>query len=182
MSRPLIALVIVFFAHSVFAQEPKASDPKPVEQDATTEKAPATQSAPAGASVALLHVYRQRRFVGSALAPSIYVDDQQVARVGNGRRFTAKLTPGTHGIRSDDKSSSVSLDVKPGQDYYIRIDEETGAWKGHGKLTLLQVEQGKPEYALVKPVETERRIAKDMLEEDSETSPGDAKASKKSGK
>ena len=170
MSRPLIALVMVLFAHSLFAQEPKTGDLKPVEQDATTEKALATHSAPAAVSVGMLHVYRQRRFVGSALAPSIYVDDQQVARVGNGRRFTAKLTPGTHGIRSDDKSSSVSLEVKPGQDYYIRIDEEAGAWKGHGKLTLLQSEQGKPEYALVKPVESERRVAKDMLVEESETS------------
>ena len=170
MSRPLIALVMVLFAHSLFAQEPKTGDLKPVEQDSTAEKAPATHSVPAATPVALLHVYRQRRFVGSALAPSIYVDDLQVARVGNGRRFTAKLTPGTHGIRSDDKSSSVSLDMKPGQDYYIRIDEEPGALKGHGKLTLLQSEQGKPEYALVKPVEAERRLAKDMLEEDSETS------------
>jgi hypothetical protein len=170
MSRPLMALVMVFVAHSLFAQEPKTADLKSVEQDASAEKAHATNSAPAAASVGLLHVYRQRRFAGSALAPSIYVDDRQVARVGNGRRFTAKLTPGTHGIRSDDKSSFVSLDIKPDQDYYIRIDEETGAWKGHGKLTLLQAEQGKPEYALVKPVEPERRIAKDMLEDDSETS------------
>jgi hypothetical protein len=159
---------MVLFAHSLFAQESKTGELKPVEQNASIEKAPATQAAPA--SVGLIHVYRQRRFVGSALAPSIYVDDQQVARVGNGRRFTAKLTPGTHGIRSDDKSSSVSLDVKPGQDYYIRIDEEPGALKGHGKLTLLQSEQGKPEYALVKPVESERRLAKDMLVEESETS------------
>jgi hypothetical protein len=181
MSRPLIALVMVLFAHSLFAQEPKTGDLKPVEQDATAEKAPAAHSAQAGTSVGLLHVYRQRRFVGSALAPSIFVDDQQVARVGNGRRFTARLTPGTHAIRSDDKSSSISLDVKAGQDYYVRIDEEPGAWKGHGKLTLLQSEQGKPEYALVKPVEPERRIAKDMLEEESETS-ADAGASKEPAK
>jgi Protein of unknown function (DUF2846) len=171
MSRPLIALVMVLFAHSLFAQEPKTGALKPVEQSATTENATDTPLAPAGASVGLVHVYRQRRFVGSALAPSIFVDDQQVARVGNGRRFTARLMPGMHGIRSDDKSSSISLDVKPGQDYYIRIDEEPGAWKGHGKLTLLQSEQGKPEYALVKPIEPERRLAKDMLEEESETSP-----------
>jgi hypothetical protein len=126
----------------------------------------------------LLHVYRHRRYVGAALAPSIYVDDNQVARVGNGRRFTARLTPGTHSIRSDDKNSAVSLDVKPGQEYFIRIDEETGMWKGHGKLTFMQSEQGKPEYALAKPVEPERRLAKDMLEEDSEASPGAAEVNK----
>jgi hypothetical protein len=178
MPRPLIALVILLFAHPLIAQEPKTSDPKPVELVSTAAKASAASSTPAAASVGLLHVYRQRRVVGSALAPSIFVDDKQVARVGNGRRFTAKLTSGIHDIRSDDKSSAVSLDVKPGQDYYIRIDEEPGMWKGHGKLTLLQPEQGKPEYALAKPVEPERRLAKDMLEEDSETSSSAAKATK----
>jgi len=40
MSQPLIALVMVLFAHSLFAQEPKPTDLKPVEQDATAEKAP----------------------------------------------------------------------------------------------------------------------------------------------
>ena len=178
MYRHLLALILLLFAGSLFAQEPKTSDPKPVEQAAATQKASAAESTPAAASVGLLHVYRHRRYVGSALAPSIYVDDNQVARVGNGRRVTVKLTPGVHGVRSDDKSSAVSLDVKPGQEYYIRIDEETGAWKGHGKLTLLQSEQGKPEYSLAKPVESERRIAKDMLEEDSETSPGTTEPNK----
>ena len=178
MSRLLIALVILLFSHPLLAQEPKTSDAKPAEMASTTAKASAAESTPAAASVGLLHVYRHRSVVGSALAPSIFVDDKQVARVGNGRRFTAKLIPGIHGIRSDDKSSAVSLDVKPGQDYYIRIDEETGMWKGHGKMTLLQPEQGKPEYALAKPVEPERRIAKDMLEEDSETSADNAETTK----
>jgi hypothetical protein len=178
MSRPMIALVILLFTHPLLAQESKTSDSKAVELVSTSAKVSTAASTPVAANVGLLHVYRHRGVVGSALAPSIFVDDKQVARVGNGRRFTAKLTPGIHGIRSDDKSSAVSLDVKSGQDYYIRIDEETGMWKGHGKLTLLQPEQGKPEYALAKPVEPERRIAKDMLEEDSETSADNAETTK----
>jgi len=100
-----------------------------------------------------LRVYRQRRYVGSALAPSIFVDDKEVARVGNGRRVGVKLSSGTHSIRSDDKSSAITLDVKPGQQYFVRVDEATGFWKGHGKLTLLLPEQGAPEYKLQKPVE-----------------------------
>lgn len=165
MSKPLIAIAMLLFVHPLVAQEPKTNDAKPTEQQAATgDKASAADSTPAAGG--LLHVYRHRRYVGSALAPSIYIDDKQIARVGNGRRFTAKLTPGTHSVRSDDKSSAVSIDVKPGQDYYIRIDEETGMWKGHGKLTLLMAEQGKPEYALSKPVEPDRRMAKDMLLDD----------------
>jgi hypothetical protein len=88
--------------------------------------------------------------------------------VGNGRRASIKLTPGTHTIRSDDKSPAVSIDAKPGQDYFIRVDEETGFWKGHGKLTMLLPEQGRAEFQLQKPVEEDRKFAKDLIEEDTE--------------
>ena len=115
-----------------------------------------------------LRVYRARRYAGSALAPSIYVDATQVARVGSGRRVTIHLTPGQHTIRSDDKSSNISLDVKAGQDYYIRVDEEFGFWKGHGKLTLMLAEQGGPEYKLQRAIEDDRKIAREMIEEDTE--------------
>jgi len=122
------------------------------------------------ATTALLRVYRARRFVGSGLAPSIFVDDKEVVRIGNGRRATIKLTPGAHTVRSDDKSSAIALDAKSGQEYYVRVDEEPGAWKGHGKLTLLMPEQGSAEYKLQKPAEENRQIAKDMLAEDAEAS------------
>lgn len=121
-------------------------------------------------SSALLRVYRARRYVGSALAPTVYVDDKEVVRVGNGRRATIKLSPGPHSIRSDDKSSAISIEAKAGQEFYVRVDEETGFWKGHGKLTLLLPEQGSAEYKLQKPVEADRAVAKDMLAEDTSTS------------
>ena len=101
--------------------------------------------------------------MGSGLAPSIFIDDKEVVRIGNGRRATIKLSPGAHTVRSDDKSSAISLDAKPGQEFYVRVDEEPGAWKGHGKLTLLLAEQGSAEYKLQKPAEENRQLAKDML-------------------
>jgi len=110
-----------------------------------------------------LKVYRARRFTGSGLAPSIYVDEKQIVRVGNGRRCTIKLTPGEHKINSDDKSSAISLDVKAGAEYYIRVDEEPGFWKGHGKLTMLPTEQGTAEYKMQKPVEEDRIIDRELV-------------------
>ena len=122
---------------------------------------------PAGSlESAHLRVYRQHRFSGSALAPSIYVDDVQVARMGNGRRCSIRLSLGAHTIRSDDKSSAISIEAKGGQEYFVRVDEETGFWKGHGKLTMLPIEQGGPEYKLQKPVEEDRKITRDMIEAD----------------
>ena len=115
-----------------------------------------------------LKVYRQRRFVGSALAPSIWVNKVEVARVGNGRHCSIRVRPGTYEIRSDDKSSLITLDIQRGKEYYVRVDEEAGAWKGHGKLTLIMTEQGSGEYALQRPIEDDRRFAKEMLEADSE--------------
>src|ERR1700733_8551934 len=86
------------------------------QQSTAGEVSPPSASAPNQPDqFAYLHVYRQHRYVGAALAPTVTVDETKVARVGSGRRFTAKLTPGTHSIRSDDKSSAVTLDAVAGQ-------------------------------------------------------------------
>lgn len=135
----------------------------PAQQSMPMPTASSSQARTNAADVGCLRVYRQRRYAGSALAPSIFVDDIQIARVGNGRRVAIRLTPGPHTIRSDDKSSAISLDVKPGQDYFVRVDEATGFWKGHGKLTLILAEQGSAEYKLEKPLEEDRKIARDMI-------------------
>jgi hypothetical protein len=155
------ALVLsAFLALPVYGQTSPAAA-----QTATTDKGGSEQDS--AAEQVRLHVYRQRRYEGSALAPSIYVDDKQVVRVGNGRRATIRLTPGAHTVRSDDKSSAISLDAKAGQDYYVRIDEATGFWKGHGRLTLVLPEQGSAEYKLQKPIEENRIVNKEMVIPDS---------------
>lgn len=115
------------------------------------------------AKFAYVGVYRSRRYAGSALAPTIAVDGKQIVRIGNGRRCLFKITPGPHTINSDDKSSAISIDAKPGDVYFVRIDEEPGFWKGHGKLTLVASEQGSAEYKLEKNVEDDRIFAKDMI-------------------
>jgi Protein of unknown function (DUF2846) len=117
-------------------------------------------------SDAHLRVYRQRRGINSTFMPSIFVDDKQVLRIGNGTRCTIKLSPGSHSIRSDDKSSAISLDVKGGQEYFIRVDEVMGVPKSHGKLTMMSPEQGGPEYRLQKPLEEKHRLIKDMIEDE----------------
>ena len=176
MRRPRIIVTIALVFVSLTTVFGRQSDQGSTSQSSSSNQ----QSASAGTAektsapapeFARLRIYRQRRYVGSALAPSIYVDEKQVARVGNGRRCTLKLAPGPHTIKSDDKSSAISLDAKAGQEYFIRVDEAAGFWKGHGKLTMLMPDQGSAEYKLQKPIEPDRRIAKDMLEEDVEEAP-----------
>ena len=42
---------------------------------------------PQNSSKATVYVYRYKQFVGAALAPSVYCDDVQLARMENGRYF-----------------------------------------------------------------------------------------------
>jgi Protein of unknown function (DUF2846) len=163
----LLLSSLLMFSAALFAQQqdaPSTSKPAAAQSQSPAAGSPAS----AATDSAILHVYRARRYAGSALAPSIYVDDKQIARVGNGRHVCIRLSPSSHQIRSDDKSSAISLDAKAGQEYYIRIDEETGFWKGHGRLTLVLPEQGSAEYKLQKPIEEDRKVNKELILDDSD--------------
>ena len=111
-----------------------------------------TTAKPSDAKVRV-HVYRYKAFQGKALRPSIYVDEKDTARLQSGRGVILALEPGKHAFRSNDKQSQIDLDLKPGQDYYIRIDIAPGLMKGHGRLTLVQQEQGVGEYKQIKSVD-----------------------------
>jgi hypothetical protein len=96
-------------------------------------------------SKATVYVYRYKQFTGSALAPSVYCDDAQVARIENGRYFAIKLDPGMHSFRSNDAQSGVQLELAAGQEYFIRVEIALGMLKGHGRLVLTAPEQGRYE-------------------------------------
>gem|GEM_PF-2483513 len=93
----------------------------------------------------VVYVYRYKQFVGSALAPSVYCDEVQLARMENGRYFAVNVDPGQHTFRSNDKQSGIQLDIKPGQEYFIRLEIAAGFMKGHGRLILTAAEQGRYE-------------------------------------
>jgi len=123
------------------AQQPTAITP---DSDSTTGKA-------------TVYVYRYKQFTGSALAPSVYCDDVQLARMENGRYFAVKVEPGQHTFRSNDKQSGVALDVKAGQQYFIRVEIAAGFMKGHGRLLLVAPEQGHYEISSkLKPLDSDK--------------------------
>ena len=70
----------------------------------------------------------------------------------NGRYFGVRLDPGKHTCRMGDKQTGFEIDAKPGQEYYAKVSLEAGFWKGHGRLTLVQPEQGAFELKKVKPL------------------------------
>ncbi len=122
----ILALAVCFFGLAASAQEPAA----------------ASQTTDAKASKATVYVYRYKQFVGSALSPSVWCDETELARMENGRYFTVTLDPGKHTFHSNDPQSGVALDLKAGQPYFIRVEIATGLMKGHGRLTLVSTEQG----------------------------------------
>jgi len=102
----------------------------------------ATAQADGQQATATVYFYRYKQFVGGALEPSIYCDEAQLARMDNGRYFALKIDAGKHTFHSNDKQSGVELDVKPGQQYFVRMEIATGFAKGHGRLVLMSPEQG----------------------------------------
>lgn len=117
-----------------------------------------------------VRIYRPKLLPGSGFNPSIFVDGKEVFRLVNARRASVRISPGHHTVTSDDKSSMIEIDAKGGQEFYVSVQELPGGFlKGRGKLTLIANEQGRPEYKLEKPLEDEHKVAKEMIEVDSET-------------
>src|SRR5260370_31723506 len=143
--RMLGLLIFCFTGLAAIAQEPTADSQK------TTDAKP---------SKATVYVYRYKQFVGGALAPSVYCDETELARMQNGRYFTVKLDPGKHNFRSNDKQSGTELDMKAGQEYFLRVEIAAGAMKGHGRLVLMSPYQGGYELkcSKLKPLDSNKVV------------------------
>jgi hypothetical protein len=143
--RILGLLILCFTCLAGVAQEPTADSQK------TND---------AKASKATVYVYRYKQFVGGALAPSVYCDETELARMENGRYFTVKLDPGKHNFRSNDKQSGTELDMKAGQEYFLRVEIAAGVMKGHGRLVLMSPEQGGYELksSKLKPLDSNKVV------------------------
>ena len=118
-------------------------------------------------AVAHVLIYRPHQGPGGGFYPTITIDDKPIVKISNGRRCSVRITLGPHTIKSDDKSSAISIDAKGGQEFFVSVQELPGApFKGRGKLTLVAPEQGRAEYRLAKPVEEERKIDRETIEAD----------------
>ncbi len=122
---------------------------------------------------ATIYIYRYKQYAGSALEPSVYCDEAELARMDNGRYFLVKLPPGKHTFRSNDKQSGIELELKEGETYYIRVEVVAGFMKGHGRLVLTQKEQGAYEIKKLQPLGADKikDKAKVVIEEKAATKP-----------
>ena len=130
------------------------------------EPAAESQKTAAGSAKATVYVYRYKQFVGSALTPSVYCDESELAKMENGRYFSVKLDPGKHTFHSNDKQSGMELDVKAGQQYFLRVELVPGAMKGHGRLVLVPAEQGSYELIKLKPLDGKKVVNASLVSVD----------------
>src|SRR5436305_878891 len=121
---------------------------------ASAEASSAASNSPK--EMATVYIYRPSKLVGKALAPSVFCDGVELARMENGRYLTLKLTPGKHIVHMTDKQKGFEVNMGGGQEYYFRIGIEMGMWKGQGKLTLDENEKGAAEIKKIKPLESDK--------------------------
>ena len=107
-------------------------------------------------SKVVVNVYRYKQWTGSALEPPFLVDGVKLAQIDNGTWFKVKLDPGKHTFQSNDKQAGIEIDLKSGEDYYIRMEIAEGVWKGKGRLLLVPKEQGAFEIQKLKPLKKEK--------------------------
>jgi hypothetical protein len=107
-------------------------------------------------SKVVVNVYRYKAWTGSALEPPFLVDDVKLAQMDNGAWFKVRLDPGKHTFQSNDKQAGLVLDLKSGEEYYIRMEIAEGMWKGKGRLLLVPKEQGAFEIQKLKPLKKEK--------------------------
>jgi Protein of unknown function (DUF2846) len=131
------------------SQVSPAGSTSTIAQPTTASSAPRAVPAPASSeqAQATIYFYRPRRFQGSALKPSVFVDDARVGHLRNGDSIKVSVATGSHRIYSTDKGTGMELDAKGGETYYVRIDIQVGLFKGHGGVTLIDPQQGKYEVS-----------------------------------
>ena len=138
-------LFVILFSLTVVAQQsPETSTPA---------SSPAAQQSGSEPQTALV-VFREKHFEGSALKPSIYLDDQEITRLNNGSYFTLPIKPGKHTLNSSAKHEApLELDVKAGESNYVQMIIVAGTWRGAGRLVPVPADAGKTAISKLKALE-----------------------------
>jgi len=103
--------------------------------------------------MATMVVYRPREYMGAALRPTVVLGGKDLVNIGNGKVFVAALPPGSHTFEMDDKKSGTTVNLKPGDEVYLKIEIVPGFWKGGGKMTQVATQQGNYEATRLDPIE-----------------------------
>lgn len=128
----------------------------------STTQAPQSASDSNNPNSAKIYVIRQSHFVGSADNFAVYVNGQQIGRLGNGNHLlwvtppgqtVVSATPGASAIVfSHNDNSAVSFNAEKGQTYYVlfRLPPQINFTTLKAQIELLPTAQGQALLSTVK--------------------------------
>ena len=96
--------------------------------------APGAATASGGGTVIF---FREKKMLGAAIRFKVRENDVQLCKLGSGTFCTVQVPAGTHlyDVHTEAKDQ-LSLEVKPGETYYVISSISMGAFAGHPKLTV----------------------------------------------
>jgi len=104
------------------------------------------ESIPAGKG--LVYIYRSPSFKGAAVSYDVNVKDKVATHLANGGYFPYFADLGENEVwAKTEAKSSVTIDVKPGQTYYVKGGVRMGFLVGRPDLTLEPADVGAAEIA-----------------------------------
>ena len=104
---------------------------------------------PSDSDYAVIYFYRPSSFVGSAIGYKIRLDDEtMIGKVRNGEKFEFKTKDfGKHVFwGKTETQESVVIDIKKGQEYFVRCGIKMGAAVGRPEMNLVENYMGISEY------------------------------------
>jgi hypothetical protein len=113
----------------------------------------AQELTPVLGSKATVHFYRERAYVASLRKMPIFMNEQQIADLVNGRFFVAKIDPGKHVFRCRTKLEAITVELVAGGEYYFRAELIQGFAKNHWRVIQVTNEQGASDISRLKPAD-----------------------------
>ncbi len=120
------------------------------------------REAAAARQPATVYFYRKSAFTGGGWNPNVYCDERKIAEMDNGRYFGASLLPGKHTCRVGDKEGNFDLEVKPNEEYYLKVSISY-FMTGHAKMSLVTKQAGTADLKEVKLLAADKVKDRDIV-------------------
>jgi hypothetical protein len=112
----------------------------------------ATAQTPDRATVYIYKTWHTATLWRAAFA--VYLDDKMIARLDRGIYLVASLPAGKHDFSTKNKKAGgITLDLKAGETYYLRLDTDSGTQVTNPRLSLVPLEQSRFDLKQMKPID-----------------------------
>lgn len=82
----------------------------------------------------------------------MFLDEQKILDMDNGRYLTLHLDAGRHIVRSNEKNSEIDQTWEGGQTYYVKMTIAAGMMKGHGQMAMVTEKLAMKEMQELRPL------------------------------